>query len=49
MYWSSRKPDNKLFLFCVLIFRCCEIFFSVAWLIFFKTGPFEWVFRKVAS
>jgi uncharacterized protein len=36
-------------LFCALIFCCCGMIFSVAWLRFFKTGPLEWVFRKVAS
>ena len=32
-----------------LIFCVCGIVFSVVWLKFFKTGPLEWIFRKVAS
>jgi uncharacterized protein len=36
-------------LFCALTFCACGIMFSVFWLKFFKTGPLEWVFRKVAS
>jgi len=32
-----------------LIFCVCGIGFSVAWLKYFKTGPLEWIFRKVAS
>lgn len=36
-------------LFCALIFCCCGMIFSVVWLKFFKSGPLEWLFRKVAS
>jgi uncharacterized protein len=36
-------------LLSALIFCVCGIVFSVVWLKFFKTGPLEWVFRKVAS
>ena len=36
-------------LFCALTFCACGMIFSVFWLRFFKTGPLEWVFRKVAS
>jgi uncharacterized membrane protein YeiB len=36
-------------LFSALIFCVCGIVFSVVWLKFFKTGPLEWLFRKVAS
>lgn len=36
-------------LFCASIFCICGMVFSVVWLKFFKTGPLEWVFRKVAS
>jgi uncharacterized protein len=36
-------------LFCALTFCACGMMFSVFWLKFFKTGPLEWVFRKVAS
>jgi uncharacterized protein len=32
------------FVFCV-----CGIFFSAIWLKYFKAGPLEWIFRKVAS
>jgi len=36
-------------LFCALTFCACGMMFSVFWLKFFKTGPLEWFFRKVAS
>jgi uncharacterized membrane protein YeiB len=36
-------------LLSALIFCICGIAFSVVWLKFFKTGPLEWIFRKVAS
>lgn len=36
-------------LLSALIFCVCGIVFSVVWLKFFKTGPLEWIFRKVAS
>jgi uncharacterized protein len=36
-------------LFSALIFCVCGIVFSVIWLKYFKTGPLEWLFRKVAS
>ena len=36
-------------LLSALIFCVCGIVFSVMWLKYFKTGPLEWVFRKVAS
>jgi uncharacterized protein len=36
-------------LFSALIFCVCGIVFSVAWFKFFKTGPLEWIFRKLAS
>jgi uncharacterized protein len=36
-------------LLSALIFCVCGMVFSVAWLKFFKTGPLEWIFRKVAS
>ncbi|PHR25841.1 MAG: hypothetical protein COA36_13305 [Desulfotalea sp.] len=32
-----------------LIFCVCAIVFSVFWLKHFKSGPLEWIFRKVAS
>jgi uncharacterized protein len=32
-----------------LIFCVCGIVFSVVWLKFFKTGPLESIFRKVAG
>jgi len=32
-----------------LMFCVCGIFFSVVWLKFFKAGPLEWIFRKVAG
>ena len=36
-------------LLSALIFCVCGIVFSVVWLKFFKAGPLEWIFRKVAS
>jgi len=36
-------------LFSALAFCVCGIVFSVVWLNFFKTGPLEWIFRKIAS
>lgn len=36
-------------LFSALIFCVCGIAFSVIWLKYFKTGPLEWLFRKIAS
>jgi uncharacterized protein len=36
-------------LLSALIFCICGIVFSVMWLKYFKTGPLEWLFRKVAS
>lgn len=36
-------------LFSALIFCVCGVVFGVVWLKFFKTGPLEWIFRKVAS
>jgi uncharacterized membrane protein YeiB len=36
-------------LFCAFTFCTCGIFFSIFWLRFFKTGPLEWAFRKLAS
>jgi uncharacterized protein len=36
-------------LLSALTFCICGIVFSVVWLKFFKTGPLEWIFRKVAS
>ncbi len=36
-------------LLSALIFCIFGVFFSVTWLKFFKAGPLEWVFRKVAS
>jgi uncharacterized protein len=36
-------------LFSALTFCVCGIVFSVIWLKYFKTGPLEWLFRKVAS
>lgn len=36
-------------LLCALIFCVCGMVYSVVWLKYFKTGPLEWVFRKVAS
>lgn len=36
-------------LFSALVFCICGAFFSVVWLKYFKTGPLEWLFRKVAS
>jgi uncharacterized membrane protein YeiB len=36
-------------LFSALIFCICGIIFSVIWFKYFKTGPLEWLFRKVAS
>jgi uncharacterized protein len=36
-------------LLSALTFCVCGIVFSVVWLKFFKTGPLEWIFRKVAS
>ncbi len=36
-------------LFSALIFCVCGIVFSVIWLKYFKTGPLEWLFCKVAS
>ncbi|OPX54393.1 Uncharacterized membrane protein YeiB [Oceanospirillum multiglobuliferum] len=36
-------------LLSALIFCVCGIVFSVVWLKFFKAGPLEWVFRKLAS
>ena len=36
-------------LLSALIFCVCGTVFSVVWLKFFKTGPLEWIFRKVAS
>jgi len=36
-------------LLSALIFCIFGVFFSVIWLKFFKTGPLEWIFRKVAS
>jgi uncharacterized protein len=32
-----------------LVFSVCGICFSVAWLKYFKVGPFEWIFRKLAT
>jgi uncharacterized protein len=36
-------------LLSALIFCICGIVFSVMWLKYFRTGPLEWLFRKVAS
>ncbi len=36
-------------LLSALIFCVCGIFFSAVWLKYFKIGPLEWLFRKVAS
>lgn len=36
-------------LFSTLLFCLLAIAFSVIWLRFFKTGPLEWLFRKIAS
>jgi len=36
-------------LLSALIFCVFGVFFSVTWLKFYKTGPLEWVFRKVTS
>ena len=36
-------------LLSALVFCVCGIVFSVVWLKFFKAGPLEWIFRKVAG
>lgn len=36
-------------LFSAIIFCVFGVVFSVVWLKYFKTGPLEWLFRKVAS
>ncbi len=36
-------------LFSSLIFGTCGVAFSVFWLKYFKIGPLEWMFRKVAT
>jgi uncharacterized membrane protein YeiB len=36
-------------LLSALVFCIFGVFFSVVWLKYFKTGPLEWLFRKVAS
>ena len=36
-------------LLSTLVFCMVGIVFSVIWLKFYKTGPFEWIFRKLAS
>lgn len=36
-------------LFSSLVFCVCGICFSVLWLKYFKLGPLEWLFRKVAT
>lgn len=36
-------------LLSALIFCVCGIVFSVVWFKYFKSGPLEWIFRKVAS
>lgn len=36
-------------LLCALMFCVCGVVFSIVWLNFLKTGPLEWIFRKVAS
>jgi len=49
---SIGRLDNETIdfsLLSALIFCVCGIGFSVAWLKCFKTGPLEWIFRKVAS
>jgi uncharacterized membrane protein YeiB len=49
---SIGRLENQTINFSILsafIFCICGIVFSVVWLRFFKNGPLEWVFRKVAS
>lgn len=36
-------------LFSALIFCVCGICFSAIWLTYFKVGPLEWLFRKIAN
>jgi uncharacterized protein len=35
-------------LLSTLVFCICGVGFSVIWLKYFKTGPLEWIFRKIA-
>ncbi len=49
---SIGRLENQTINFSLLssfIFCVCGIVFSVVWLKFFKTGPLEWLFRKIAS
>jgi uncharacterized protein len=49
---SIGRLENQTINFALLsalIFCACGIVFSVVWLKFFKAGPLEWIFRKVAS
>jgi uncharacterized protein len=36
-------------LLSALIFCVCGMCFSVVWLKYFKVGPLEWIFRKLAN
>jgi uncharacterized protein len=46
--WLENQTIN-FSLLSALTFCVCGTVFSVVWLKFFKTGPLEWIFRKVAS
>lgn len=49
---SIGRLENQTINFSLLsafIFCVCGMVFSVVWLRFFKTGPLEWVFRKVTN
>jgi uncharacterized protein len=49
---SINRLNNQTISFSILsslIFCICGVVFSVFWLKYFKTGPLEWIFRKVAT
>lgn len=49
---SIGRLENQTIQFsfsCAFVFCLCGIIFSVCWLKFFKSGPLEWIFRKVAG
>ena len=46
--WLENQTINTSLL-SSLIFCVCGICFSISWLKYFKAGPLEWLFRKLAS
>ncbi|MEW6992061.1 DUF418 domain-containing protein [Colwelliaceae bacterium 6441] len=47
MGWLTNQTID-FSLFSALTFSVCAIFFSVIWLKYFKSGPLEWLFRRVS-